>query len=1136
MATSSNYTSDEVQAVVEKLVLSTISRPLDSLGVRRTDVTFTDIQQAAAGVFVLYPNSPFYVVGLGLKRLLDAINSEAALIDQLEAAISAVGRQVLPVNDVTTLFNAQAALQELGTAASSRSGVYTDITKAPAYQRFSTNLASFLAGPGQAVRSGGNIVQTPQQAQAALSGLVSQVETAHSSLVASVALLANALTNYGSVNLPSVVISSVLSNAAALVGSDATALNALNPTDRLTLIRQTVLNAIAAKAAVDSFGTFTGPSDYYSLSGIGMPYSDASHLADAAVLVGTKSGGFSIIAGTSDDLNITADGGSPFDVVLTASQLASLDGSADDSGFIIGNGVTPSTPNYAVPNNNSFKFKVDSTSYVAPLTLSGAATPATITGTADITASGLYGGGGLLDGKTLSLAVDGTTSYSVTLVAPPNALALFTQINAVIHPGGAHDALSSLSGINLQLQTLNAGQGSSLYIGPGTANAYLGLTAGQLATGSSSPRTADQVAADINVVAPAGVAAEGFYFPLRFTGLFNIPAGTNTTWTVVGSTTSLLTLGVSVGDTVHVLSGANAGIYSITAVTSNSVTVSGTFTAQSSAPTESGPKNRRLRLQCTNPAVQLPAETTLTIYGDDTPSKNVLVTLGFINNISSSCQQTTADVVAADINQKTGVIAASTQATSVATVATAHTDISDPTHVVLSEAGATGSQAFAGTTLTFTVAAISLAGNVSSGDVLALRSGPNVSAYYTITTINGSSASSHPLAVGDVVVATGTVAGSAASGVSVEFGPSVSITKYRQLVIPSGPNNGSYFIKAQGATPLDVLLFKALPAIRSGATYVSMSVSVADLYLVLSSTNTTTLSRITVQGDGASLFFSSVPSTANGTTPWFQLPSFPRGLQASDVLELYPTVYNIPGSSYTVIQASSDTKLLQLSPAIDSTTSWQFSAQPPPFAKLRLGTMNNFSQVQSALNAWLANSVNQPLFFENFNRLINPLLYNTNPTASQVGAAQAALNSLYAYLLAAQATAQGAPASQALDAIVQTYTVEAVPQVDALIRSFVEKGSDRATDLLLSGDFATFFSLTLDGSSYSGAFQESMRAVAMNDLSVRKNNRKEATTARILNQSQSVDFEFTGVNELPPGAQVDPPTSYGEPPDFNNLG
>ena len=61
---TTGYSQDEINAVVQQLVLSSITVPIDTLGVRRSDLQFNQFQQTAAGLFVLYPNAPFYVMWL----------------------------------------------------------------------------------------------------------------------------------------------------------------------------------------------------------------------------------------------------------------------------------------------------------------------------------------------------------------------------------------------------------------------------------------------------------------------------------------------------------------------------------------------------------------------------------------------------------------------------------------------------------------------------------------------------------------------------------------------------------------------------------------------------------------------------------------------------------------------------------------------------------------------------------------------------------------------------------------------------------------------------------------------------------------------------------------------------------------
>jgi hypothetical protein len=1144
----SGYTSEEVQAAVERLVLSTIRRPHDTLGVRRTDVTFSDVQQAAAGVFILYPNSPFYVLFLGTRRLNDLIEAESVAIDSLIASLQAMGRNVLPVNDVSTLFNAQAALQELGSAASKRAGVYADITKTPAYQRYSDNVSRFLGAAGQAVKEAGNIVQTPQEARAAIPGLLRQVSEAHANLVARVRGIANGIVDYDALSLPSIVASSVISNSAALIGESANALNSLTPTARLALVRQTVLNLLSTKAVVQTFGSFAGPSDFYSLNGLGMPFSDAEHAALPAVADGTIAGGVAIIAGATDQMTLVADGGGPVVLTLNPSYTPVLSATLDDSNYVIGNGLEPVSPG-TIPNNDKFKVSLDGVPYVATLTHSADAEGAQMTGTGDTTTAGWYGGGGLLDGTTLFIVANGSTIYSVTFVAPANAFAVFTQISAVTNTGAAspNKVFPSIVADRLVLTTELIGAGAKLVIPAGTANAVLGFTNGQTVNGTSHPRTADEVADDINITLNPRLIAEGFYAPLKFTGLVNIPAGVNTTWTAVSGATDFTALNLTpFEDTAHVVSGPNTGFWLITGVTPTTLTVQGTTLLQNSASIEAGYKFRRLRIRVASPSALVALESKVMIFGDDEPSKNALTTIGYPNNFYDFCRKTTPDLVANDISSKTTIIAASTRVVNSVESVIVHADITDPSHVVFARAAAVGDTVFVGAQVTLTVTAISSPGTCSSGDTLALRTGPSPGHGYVISTINGEAGSTdHVLAIDDVVVATGGFAGANGTGVGVEVGPTLVATKYDVVTIDSpNANSGAYFVQGNGDTALDISLISSLGQTRQGATSTpaTMTASYGKMFLSLSSKNTTTASALNISGGAAGLFYSSVPSSVLGSSPWLSLPAIPRGLQAGDVLEYYPTNYSLPSNSYVVNQVIPELKVIGVDADangafIPDGSSWQFSPQPVPFARLRFGTKNNFTQVVASLNAWLANSVNQPLFFENFNRLINPLLANSNPTAAQVGTAVASMKSLYAFLTGAQAEELDQPSAQALDQIVQTFTVEQVAPIDALLRSFAEKGSDRATDILLQGLFSTFFSLTSEESSYSGAFQAATRSVARNDLPVRRFNRAEVQSSQLISQTQSPDFEFqaASITENLGGEQVNPPATFGEPSNFGTT-
>ncbi len=1026
------YTQDEIQAAVQQLVLSTISYPVDTLGVRRTDLTFADFQQAASSIFILYSNAPFYVLWLGTQRLSDAITSEGLLLAQLLSAIQSLGLTTLPVNDLTPLYNAQAALENLGTAAAQRGRSFTSVTSTPSYQQFAANVSSFLAGPGQNVKSQGQIVMTPQQARAAIPALVTQVQQAHAATVAAVQLLVGGIDNYNSINLPSVVASSVIANASSLIGSSAAALDSLTPDARLALIRQTVLNLLASQTVVRTYCSFSGPSQFLPLTGTGFPYSDATHPATPAVARAQIGGAVSIISGVSDALVFTLDGGSPFNVVLTSSIIAELDGQAGDG-----------------------------TTYPSSPSISG------------------------------FIIYDGTSP-----VPPPGIILVQNNLVEVLVNGVQYNA------------TLTA---SSAY---------------------NAPTSADAVSAEIQTVLPAGAACEAYYSPLFYSGGLDIPAGTNTTWTLpVVGISNLVALGVTAaGCSVQVNDGGpNVGVYPITAVTSGSITVVGTTALQANVQVTIGPFARKLKLVLTDPAVQVPAEMTLGVTSDSPVAAAALNTLGFFSGVTSSCKRTTPDTVAANINANTTRVNAGTVVETYINDVPAHSNILNINQVVFAEAEALGTQSFVGAVLTYTVTSIVAAGSASIGDTVALRTGPTTGNGYAITTINGTAPTTpHLLAVGDVFVCSGSVGGSSAAGVDAEFGPTIAVNRYDVVVIPTGPNNGIYFAASNGPTAIDVELLSSLTLALLGGQPVQLTASYGVMYLTLASLSASTLSAVQVQGDGAGLFFTSPPFTQLGTTPWFQLPSQPQDLQAGDLLYLYATQYNEPSAVYEITNVLSSLGVIELQPQIPDGVSWVFTPQPPPYAAIAYGTHNDYLVVQAEWEQWLAEPEQQPLFFTNFNALLNPILVNTAPTAESVGSAANMLNELYALLQGAQATAVGNDPSLSLDTISGTFTVESVPAVDTMIQTYKQKGSDLAVDTLLSGDFVTFFSMTAEGSSYAGALTAATRAVAANDLPVRKINRN-TQTSQLMAQMASPDLEYTAssVNEQLSGDQVQSPPSLG---------
>jgi len=1126
---TTGYTSDEINAVVQQLVLSSITTPLDTLGVRRSDLTFNQFQQTAAGLFVLYPNAPFYVLWLGVQRIRDQVTAEATIIQQLLAAIAATGMKVTPVSDVSPLFNAQSALQNLAAAAASRTSAIGKVSNAPAYQQFSANVSSFLSGPGQNVKSNGQIVQTPQQAKAAIPGLVTQLQQAHAALVASITLIVNGVTNYNSISLPAIVSESVLSSAASLIGSSATLLNSLSPTDRLTEVRQVVLNLIASKTAVDTFGTLNQPSDYYTLAGVGMPYSDAQHLATPAMAVGDQTGAMAIITGLSDLLLLVLDGETTLPLTLPPSVIAELDGQGSDASFFVGDGSAPN-----VAQNNSFKMKINGASYTCPLTLSSAGPPAVartadqvaadinaVIPTGQVQAQGYYSPL-KYNGKLITNSA-GTTWTVPSYGTPPayiaNLFALNVSPGDTVEYNGSFYVIATVDPAGTFVTTTTAGPVSStvaVQIGPvnrklkivcvnpeeqlaaGTsitvyaddtastgALQMLGFTSGM--TMSCAPTTPDVVASYIN--ANTALVDAGTYISSLYVGsaqgsttssttmviteaeasgsqAFTGP-GTDLTYTVTGLVTDGL---ISTGDTMAVRSGPTpASYYTISKINGQSDVTGHTLAVGDVVLGVLGVGSPVGAGSAANVDVQFGPTLTLSKYDCITvQGPNINQGLYLV------ASQGGTGLTPLDISLQSALsspAAGSLPSTFIISYGKRSLTLASLNTTTASEVFVGGNAA----PLFFTEAAGSP--GVTTGTATFLST--------TITwTVTGVTHHGN-ISVGDTLDTQNTSSGSSAC----------------------------YIIQT----------------INGSATAMNHPLTVGDVIVA----NGTTGGPV----DTTASFIPSV--TQLGTTPWFQLPAIPNGLNSGDIMEVYATQYNSPTVSYDIEQVITGINVIEISPDIVDGTTWTFTPQPVPFARLRVGIVNDYTLVQGLMQSWLNGTTQQPLYFTNMNAVINPLLTSDNPTVAQVGAATAAVNELWSFLQGAQATAMNLPPSQAIDTTLADYDVEPVTVIDTLIASYTNQGSDRAVDILLSGDFVTFFGLTMDGASYSGAMQEAMRAVAMQDLPVSKVNRPEQQNGVIQSTSVSADPEYPAnlANETVGSGAPETPGTYGQPTSYlNNPG
>jgi hypothetical protein len=171
-----------------------------------------------------------------------------------------------------------------------------------------------------------------------------------------------------------------------------------------------------------------------------------------------------------------------------------------------------------------------------------------------------------------------------------------------------------------------------------------------------------------------------------------------------------------------------------------------------------------------------------------------------------------------------------------------------------------------------------------------------------------------------------------------------------------------------------------------------------------------------------------------------------------------------------------------------------YQGAPAPYGRVRKLRKDNYDELKEGLENWFA----QPeavagRYFGELRRLLNPLIVNKNPTASDVGAAVNHLFDMQNHLTN-------------LRTYLGAYAAPRVEEVDRLLETYQQHGSERANDLLIEGSFSTFFNLTQDEASYTGDLQKAIRDVNLNDLPQRRVGRNPG--GEVIDQYEEPDFEY----------------------------
>jgi len=181
-------------------------------------------------------------------------------------------------------------------------------------------------------------------------------------------------------------------------------------------------------------------------------------------------------------------------------------------------------------------------------------TYANVVGTVDMTTVGLYGGGGTLDTKVITLSVNGSASVSITFSAPANSAAVLAAFNSqqVLADAGLVASLEATTNYLVLSATKAFGADATINITAGNAVTVLGLTVanntGDNAVVASDDNSGDNLTPYLQFLGHDFTAAAGSAIvrgTVDMTGLtFGDVDGTTLTLSVNGAPPQTLTFPV----------------------------------------------------------------------------------------------------------------------------------------------------------------------------------------------------------------------------------------------------------------------------------------------------------------------------------------------------------------------------------------------------------------------------------------------------------------------------------------------------------------------------------------------------------------------------------------------------------------
>ena len=250
----SDYTNAEILNEVSRIFRARID-PGKEGGTLNTQVEYTQLLDSASLTLLLHNDAIFYVARLVRNSLLSLSLQEIRLVEDTLLALDHLGQIGAPVRDTTILSDANTTLLSLDAAGS--------VKDRPEAQRFNSQMDRFadLHRKNIVSQVAAQIVRPREEARTIIKTNLDRLKKVHAKLLNSVFALRDLLDEYLSLDVPSKVAATALTNIRANLAELGEKIPSTTDANNIAESRKNVLTALASKTAVKSISGFSDPRE-----------------------------------------------------------------------------------------------------------------------------------------------------------------------------------------------------------------------------------------------------------------------------------------------------------------------------------------------------------------------------------------------------------------------------------------------------------------------------------------------------------------------------------------------------------------------------------------------------------------------------------------------------------------------------------------------------------------------------------------------------------------------------------------------------------------------------------------------------------------------------------------------------------